>query len=108
MRTYSTSDPAHNDYAMAVAQAIGQHTKAVREAPEGIEPAPTIIEVPGGRWSLTLGDIEPRWHVTRDDGKALRFAEGIDPVAAVMRACDDERPIEFALTAEGSQLLAHA
>ena len=109
MRTYSTSDPIHNDYVIAVAEAIGRHTQAVREAPEGTEPEPTTIEIPGGgTWSLTLVDVAPRWQVTRGDGKALRFADGLDPVAAVMRACDHERPVEFALTAEASRVIAHA
>ena len=112
MRNYSTADPEHNTYALAIADAIGRHTEAARKAAEmGTEPEPTIVEVPGGRWTLTYGDVVPRWQVQRSDGKTLRFDQGIDPVAAVMRACDNERPIPFVLTDEGeaaAQVIAHA
>lgn len=109
MQTYSTADAEHNTYALAIAEAIGRHTEAGRLAAEqGTEPEPTFVEVPGGHWTLTCGDVAPRWQVTRSDGKALRFAEGIDPVAAVMRACDNERPVEFSLTTEGEEAIAHA
>ncbi len=112
MRSYSTADPEHNTYALAIADAIGQHTKAARLAAEqGTEPEPTIIEVPGGRWTLSLGDVVPKWQVTREDGKAWRFAEDIDAVATVMRTCDTERPVPFVLTEQGeaqAQVMVHA
>lgn len=108
MPNYSTADPEHNTYALAIARAISQHTAAVREAPKGTRPEPTIVEVPGGQWTLSLSGVAPRWLVTRDDGKALRFAAGIDPVAAVMRACDTERPVPFTVTDLGEAVIAYA
>ncbi|MDQ8045850.1 MAG: hypothetical protein REI11_14690 [Patulibacter sp.] len=114
MRNYSTADPEHNTYALAIADAIGRHTDAARQAAlEGREPEPTAIEIPGGgRWALSRSRVAPRWVVARDgDDKAFRFADGVDAVAAVMRACDTERPLALLLTDAGEEearVIAHA
>jgi hypothetical protein len=111
MHPYRTADAEHNTYALAIADAIGRHTAAIRDA--GVDAVePTEIDVPGGGWTLTRGDVTPAWHLTRHEHgqavKILRFEGAIDPTAAVMRAFDDSRPCAYALTAAGEAELAHA
>lgn len=83
---------------MALVEAIAAHLSATTEHGHQ-EPEPTPIDVPGGTWTLACGTVAPRWAITRHQGgdalEVLRFAEAIDPAAAVMLAFDELRPIEL-------------
>lgn len=99
-------NPAHNDYAMALVEAIGQAAGPEHEGGALVEipghdasTSPWLItEPPAGQrtagWLLSRRTTEGGW------SDVLRFHHSIDAAAAVMRTFDEAHPPAVPLAEE--------